>query len=902
VAAVAAAPGPAGASERYAEQVTAANAAERLVAGSDATGGLGDWALGNGHLCAVVSDPDHESHLSARGGVLIDLARCGVAHDEWNTVETLLNLSREQMLTPDTVRAEPDRPDGSVAIVAGARMHGLEIETAYVLSPAEPDALRIETRAARLAGDDAGEAARAFLFGDVVLHGRRQLAPFTIQLEPDARGVRAPGSVGFAHPHTDPDDLLTMVDAILPANLHVLLGGDRQQPGVAYGLRLVGAQLVAADGSSRPLPSLAINGESFSMYGVFTRPFWVGGGDVGLLELAQTLFMDIEPGETLVLTREVRVGARADVASVTDQLWPDGPALRGRVEPDARVHVSTADGTPITQARPDAGGGFALRVPASGRYRVSVQGPNRRSLERSADVGVEGLDLGPLDLPPTGTVELPAGEAMRLVFVPLDGGPAPDFGDDHLGFRIGDEAFRGSHHGRDVSLGGFAGDPREIPLPPGRYRVLATRGPEFALAEAEISVAAGARASLAIEAPGRVLEHPGWVSADMHVHSEWSDDSNLRVERQLAAFVAEGADLIVSTEHDRVADYGPLIARFGLGERLKSLVGAEVTSSAHTAEAPGTAGHSNAFPLPYRPLAFRGGAPRGEGRRLRAIIAEVHGLGGLLQLNHPRSGRQGVRDLNYFTHLAIVGEPFRPASPLEEWPNLVLLEKDPETGLRDLDFDTIELLNGASMRQYRATRSDWYSLLLQGEFRPAVANSDSHVAGELVAYPRTYVRLALGAATTPERLEPAAFVEALARGHAYGSTGPLLDLELVSPDGARTGIGGLHPGRRGTLRVSVRAAAWVPVGRLQVWQDGREIHQGAIAVDAPVELPIAFERDGFLTLEVSGEPSPDYAAVAPDFVPFAFSNPIFVDADGDGRFTAPGLPRGSLPILEPEAD
>jgi hypothetical protein len=77
------------------------------------------------------------------------------------------------------------------------------------------------------------------------------------------------------------------------------------------------------------------------------------------------------------------------------------------------------------------------------------------------------------------------------------------------------------------------------------------------------------------------------------------------------------------------------------------------------------------------------------------------------------------------------------------------------------------------------------------------------------------------------------------------------------------------------------------------------IHEERIAPDTPVELPLRFERDGFLTLEVTGEATGDYALVAHGFVPFAFTNPIFVDADRDGRFSAPGLPEAPLRILSP---
>jgi hypothetical protein len=166
------------------------------------------------------------------------------------------------------------------------------------------------------------------------------------------------------------------------------------------------------------------------------------------------------------------------------------------------------------------------------------------------------------------------------------------------------------------------------------------------------------------------------------------------------------------------------------------------------------------------------------------------------------------------------------------------------------------------------------------------------VRRELVAYPRTYVRM-------PGTFRTEAFVSALRAGNAYGSTGPLLDVAVVDDTGGRTGLGGLHSGARGTLAVTVRAAPWVPVSRLQVWWNGAVIHEERIVPDTPVELPLRFEKDGFLTLEVSGEATGDYALVARGFVPFAFTNPIFVDADGDGSFSAPGLPEAPLPILSP---
>ena len=187
--------GSARASELYAEQITRENVATRRVGGPDAIGGLGDWALGNGTLCAVVSDPSHESILSPRGGVLVDLAHCDRDDDQWNVLQPLVNLSRELVVPVTDVRAESREPDAAVSLVTRGELLGLEIETRYRLDLERPDALRITTRLSRRAGVE--HVARAFLFGDVVLHGRRQLAPFTLALSDPGLIPESNGSVGW---------------------------------------------------------------------------------------------------------------------------------------------------------------------------------------------------------------------------------------------------------------------------------------------------------------------------------------------------------------------------------------------------------------------------------------------------------------------------------------------------------------------------------------------------------------------------------------------------------------------------------------------------------------------------------------------------------------------------------
>ena len=60
-------------------------------------------------------------------------------------------------------------------------------------------------------------------------------------------------------------------------------------------------------------------------------------------------------------------------------------------------------------------------------------------------------------------------------------------------------------------------------------------------------------------------------------------------------------------------------------------------------------------------------------------------------------------------------------------------------------------------------------------------------------------------------------------------------------------------------------------------------------------------RADYVVVEIDGDATGArgeiYRDLAPKFMPFAFTNPIFVDADGDRAWTAPGLPDRLPPEL-----
>lgn len=853
----------------FAGRIDEQNASQRLVGGPDAVGGIGDWALSNGTLCAVVADPEHEGYVLPTGGSLVDLGYCGRADDQFVIFEGLANLSRSQ--APQWTDVETAAtPSESHLTVTGER-DGIAISTRFALDTERPEVLRLSTRLERRA-----DGARLFAFGDTSIHYNGTLRPYVL--------ARRGRSEGFHHRATGDAAVSDLIGAIVPIETIALIGSPAATKPISYALRITDARFEPRGGDARRVATFGLSTETVSFLGVLARPVWLGRNEhAGLLQLAQMPFMDLGIGDALVFEREIWVAQRTDAVAFTDALHADAAVVRGRVDdPSARIHVVRRDGSAVGFVAPDANGTFALRIPP-GRYEARVRADAGRSATRPFEVATDDLDLGPLELPAAARVQLPADLApARVAFRGLGDTPNPVFDDDHTDMRLGDQPKLAHVASSEVHLGGFDGDTDYVLLAPGRYGVYATRGPEFSVSQTEIEVAAGESLSLDLAPPNRVLETPGWISADLHVHAEPSDDSTVPMRTRLASFVAEGGEVIVSTDHDHVSDYAPLIDSFGLAARVRSVVGLEITSTVATPAAPFTAGHSNVFPLPYRPLAHRKGAIRSEGRRLRELIAAARRIPGerLFQLNHAREpGSDAISNEGaFFTHLS-VGNGFDPALPLDAPTNRSLIERDPRSGLRDLDFDAMELLNGPSMSRYRNLRRDWFALLRQGERPTATGNSDTHTLRSAPAVPRNYVRMTDDA---PETFDEAEFIANLKAGAAFVTTGPILEARFASEP----------TGGNARLLVTVRSAPWVPVSTLRVFVNGELAHERALQMvsgASVIEVDLRFERDAFVTVEVEGEADAVYAAVLPGFTPFAHTNPIFVDADGDGSWMPPGL-------------
>ena len=409
-----------------------------------------------------------------------------------------------------------------------------------------------------------------------------------------------------------------------------------------------------------------------------------------------------------------------------------------------------------------------------------------------------------------------------------------------------------------------------VEVPRGTYDVYVSRGPEWDISITR-GVTIGPHGAAVRASIGHAVDTRGWLSGDFHVHADASYDSRVPMSARVYEFAAEGVDMIVSTDHNVVTDYAPLIAELGAGAYLTSATGDEITTP--------SSGHFGAFPLRIT------GEPPGHGaiavgeRTPKAILRSVRATApdALIDVHHPRF----PRGMGYFTEGGLDAGADRAASQ----------------GF-SFDFDAVEILNGyqdADRASVEPVLQDWFGLLSNGHIVAATGNSDTHYLDHTMAgYPRNYVRLQ---DDSPAAARPADVVRSVKGLHAFFTTGPFVRLTVGE---ATYGDLGPAPGGEVHGEIAVQAAPWVSVSTVILYVNGVEerrlsVPDGTAVARFRAGFGLSLERDAFLVARVEGDRpmAPVVGSSRFRVLPFALTNPVFLDADGDGRFTPPRGGRGA---------
>ena len=444
----------------------------------------------------------------------------------------------------------------------------------------------------------------------------------------------------------------------------------------------------------------------------------------------------------------------------------------------------------------------------------------------------------------------------KLTFVGVDGTPPPAFTRVDIGRAEGELAI--AAYDRVMSAAG-TGAAR---VPHGTYDIYISRGLEWDIA-VQRHVTIGAEGASVSARLRHVVDTRGWLSADFHVHAARSPDSIVPMPHRIIEFVSDNVEMIVSTDHNVVADYDPVIAQLGLRHLITSAAGDELTTASW--------GHFGAFPLP-RDLERPGqGAVLVHGRTPKQIFDEVrtHAPGAIIDVHHPRIDSQ----VGYFT----IGGLDPHADRAER------------RGF-SFDFDAVEVLNGYQdpvRRSVDRTIDDWMGLLNHGHVATATGNSDTHhLTYNIGGYPRNFVRVR---DDRPQAVTPAEVAGALRAHHAFFTTGPFVRVSVGA-----VGIGDLAPapGGHATAEIEVQAAPWISVDRVILYVNGQESRRWKVPAQKQVvrfheRVPVQVSGDGYLVVRVDGDEL--MAPVVGDtrtfgVRPLALTNPIFLDGNGNGRY------------------
>ncbi len=404
-----------------------------------------------------------------------------------------------------------------------------------------------------------------------------------------------------------------------------------------------------------------------------------------------------------------------------------------------------------------------------------------------------------------------------------------------------------------------------LSLPPGDYILHAGRGFEWGVCREVISLRAGESKQVAMRLQ-REVDTTGWIAADSHIHTlTYSGHGDAKIEERMLTIAGEGIELAISTDHNHHTDYAPHAASVGVAKHFTPVIGNEVTTK-H--------GHFNAFPI--EPGARVVNHQQEDWAKLLPDIRSTPGVK-VITLNHPRDLHSGF--------IPFGGIQFNPKTGRHRQADA-------------LDIDAMEVITSAAMQSdIHLLYRDWFALLNRGHRISAVGSSDSHDVNRFIlGQGRTYV--AAGDAD-PSNLDLDEVWRSYKEGRLLVSLGLMAQLKV---DDKYT-VGDLATGLKEQIKVEavVSGPAWTQADHIELFANGILIREQRIEDNhrAGEKARIVWQmpkpsHDVHLVVIATGPGVTDpfweiprpYQPTSKTFAPrvVGSTNPIWLDADGDGRF------------------
>jgi hypothetical protein len=609
-----------------------------------------------------------------------------------------------------------------------------------------------------------------------------------------------------------------------PCNAIIYRGAD-DAAGVSYGYvhDVSGSTAFTASGVTVPLLGVEITlvlvgavppnfhlepqgmpGDQFTV----TRYFVVGDGTVSSILDARNEIQELTTG-TLTGTVETASGgpvAGAEVAVLDDPA--NGPAFLGPLTFNVASHTVT-----------DASGSFTLTIPP-GDYDVAVNlehypyegggsSPTLHPVTITADMTT---NVGTITIPDTGALVVNVDDGTggplpaKASVIGFDPSPAQLNSQSILGLIQNSTAMFRDRNEDGLPFGltrvefiDPAGTTGTLPLEPGSYEVVVSRGTEYSADTAPITVTANTTEIVNAEiAP--VVDSTGFISGDFHVHSIDSADCEVTKLERIVSMLAEGQEFFTPSDHGFRGDFAPIITANGWDNLVTTAINAEITTFDY--------GHFNAWPVTVDPGQVNGGtvdhggaAPAGQDfpsfgnynltpEQIISAVKDDDPGDEAVQINHFAShfGLSESGDLGSGLAIDTGLEPpmsMVPASARRLDP----AESDISKGYFTDEFTALEAWIGAgsagAVDQFLGENAgDWFNLLNQGIVRTAIADSDTHQRKITQAgFPRTMIASTESDLTL---LDDETLAMTVNDGKVFGTNGPMVRVTLEALTSSET--------------------------------------------------------------------------------------------------------------------
>jgi hypothetical protein len=405
-----------------------------------------------------------------------------------------------------------------------------------------------------------------------------------------------------------------------------------------------------------------------------------------------------------------------------------------------------------------------------------------------------------------------------------------------------------------------------IGLWPGTYTVHATRGFEYGLASNTVTVGPGETKQMDFQL-AREVETAGLVACDTHVHTfTLSHHGDATLQERAVTLAGEGIELPVATDHNVFSDVSSASVEAGVRAWLTPITGDEVTT--RTA-------HFNVFPL--RPGSR---VPDEKLEPWTALLKAMRATPGVevIVLNHPLNVHNGFQPFASTNFNRVTGESRQ---------------------VLDFGVDAIELVNSSALQSdLMEVFRGWFALLNAGHRITGVGSSDGHdVSRYIVGQGRTYIACPDG---RPDRINIENACKSLKEGRALISMGLLTEMSIN--DQFLVGDLATRLGEKMEVTVWVRGPSWIEADKVELFANGEKIREERIAPSSRSQkarvtwqMPRPRHDQHFVAIATGPGVAAPYWATARPYQPASkhwearvvgATNPIWIDGDGDQKFTA----------------